>query len=181
MGLRKFGVMSLAAALVATAASAIDWHASTGRAKIDGLLSSFAANCAELGFSRFSTGSAKARQDKLYSHLLLSPLADEEVEGWGSLIAASLADGDEAQDAERKAGDALLSAKINPSSLSEAEAVYVQNSLFLPRAALSACTRAAADPFISTMYVSGSGSLTEWEAKAHDSFKEGLKMLDGDK
>lgn len=174
----------LAAVLVAPAlllaspasAQAFDWNLTRDRLKIDGWLRKLTEQCGQLGFTALTPPDPATVEKRIFSRLLLKPKfeADAEVERWGGYVVAmqNLSKKEAVDAAAERAGAALTAATVDPTSHEAARRQYVEAITNAMTPFLNACRGAAADPFLGTTYLSGTGSLVAFETRAREQFDD---------
>lgn len=160
-------VGAITACLLAAPASAqdLDWERPADRELIDRSFRNFAKQCGSFGFVELTPLTPEEMQNRMYARLLLLPAeqAKLQVARWSrwlmAMIALGKADEGPTTEGTERAGAAITAAVIDPSTHEEAKRRYVTASAGSFRPMLTACTSAAADPFVGTNFVSGAGSL----------------------
>lgn len=158
----------------AATAQGFDWNRAKDRLQIDGWLRKLAEQCGQLGFTSLTPPNPATVEKRIFSRLLLKPKfeADAEVERWSRYVNAmqNLSNKETVETAAERAGAALTAATVDPTSHEAAKRQYVDAITVAMTPFLDACRSAAADPFLGTTYLSGSGSLTTFETKAREQF-----------
>ena len=169
----------LLGASAGASAQTMDWRTSEAQGAFHNGLTAAAGMCSDFGFTRAAAQPAAALRGKIGVHLLGADAPEAEINRWGEVVNAERALRDAANDPGRvERGDEALAAAFNdPAQLAPARQRFVDSEMVPLRAALDACTRAAAEPFIAANYFSGHGQATMFEDAFRAVFDEALKRI----
>ncbi|RYG91046.1 MAG: hypothetical protein EON58_19025, partial [Alphaproteobacteria bacterium] len=145
---------AVAAIALATLASPVtaqdfDWNVKANRIMLAGALNNWADFCSGMfGFNRVPEKPNEVLEPKINSHLLLSSMPSLEVGRWAGWLPYMKSDSDVAQPSITRAGDALLAARADPSSMAEAEKLYTDTLRGYFRTIFGKCSEGSREPFI---------------------------------
>ena len=175
----------LVAALLGASAPAhaeeMDWRTSAAQGAIHAGLATASDMCASFGFTAVPAKPDAVMRGKIGVHLLGSAAPEAELNRWVEVVMAAnqlRVGGDDPARLERGL-EALSAAYHDPAAFAPAQQRFVDNAMEPVRAAVDACGRAAADPFIASHYISGhaQGGLGRYEDMFRAQFPEILKKM----
>jgi len=158
----------------------MDWRTEAAQTVIQSGLATASDMCASFGFTRLELPPAAVMRGRIGAHLLASPAPEAELNRWVEVVMAANQLRVGADDPARIARgmEALTAAQADPAALEPARQRFVDNVMGPVRAAVDACTRAAADPFIGANYFTGHAKgLGEYEEWFGAQFAEILKKM----
>jgi hypothetical protein len=177
---------TIAAALLLSAspvaASDFNWRDPANQHRAIGALHNFAGFCSSMGFAEVPLLPEETLKQKWEAYLLLSSSPDAVLIGWARMVSDWTQLEKAANDPTlvNRAADALEAAARDPESYDEAEALYIRTGMGPVKRAFAACERGAADPFVGKYFLTGHGSLEGTEAKAKESFADGVREVKAD-
>lgn len=172
------------AALLCVAAGAraaeMDWRTEAAQTVIQSSLATASDMCASFGFTRVKLPPAAVMRGRIGAHLLASTAPEVELNRWVEVVMAANQLRVGADDPARieRGMEALTAAQADPAAFEPARQRFVDNAMGPIRGAVDACTRAAADSFISANYFTGhAGGIGEYEEMFRAQFAEILKKM----
>ena len=167
---------------VATGARAevMDWRTEAAQTVIQSSLATASDMCASFGFTRVKLPAAAVMRGRIGAHLLASTAPEVELNRWVEVVMAANQLRVGADDSVRLARgmEALTAVQADLAAFGPARQRFVDIAMGPIRAAVEACTRAAADSFISANYFTGHAKgLEEYEVSFRAQFAEILKKM----
>jgi len=174
-----FSAASLCVAAEARA-DAMDWRTEAAQTVIQSGLATASDMCASFGFTRVKLPPAAIMRGRIGAHLLASTTPEVELNRWVEVVMAANQLRTGADDPARlqRGMEALTAARTDPAAFAPARQRFVDDAMGPIRAAVDACTRTAADPFISANYFFGhADGLGKYEEMFRAQFAEILKKM----
>jgi hypothetical protein len=172
---------ALLAASAAARAEDMDWRTESAQTAINSGLATASDMCASFGFTRVKLQPDAVMRDRIAAHLLGSAAPGDELNRWVEVVMAANQLRAGADDPARlnRGLEALSQAYRDPAAFEPARQRFVANAMQPIRAAIDACTRAAAEPFIGKNYFTGhpKGDGRDYEDMFRAQFAETLKKM----
>lgn len=180
--MRKIVFMAaLLGASAAARAEDMDWRTEAAQTAIHSGLVVASDMCASFGFTRVKLQPDAVMRDRIAAHLRGSGAPGDELNRWVEVVMAANQLRVGADDPARldRGLEALSAAYRDPAAFEPARQRFVDNAMEPIRAAIGACTRAAAEPFISKNYFTGhsQGDARDYEDMFRAQFSETLKKM----
>ena len=152
-----FFVAALLGVATGARAEEMDWRTEAAQTAIHSSLATASDMCASFGFTRVKLPPATVMRGRIGAHLLASTAPEVELNRWVEVVMAANQLRVGADDPARleRGMEALTAAQADPAAFEPARQRFVDNAMGPIRAAVDACTRAAADSFISANYFTG--------------------------
>ena len=177
---KVFIVAALLGVATGARAEEMDWHTETAQTAIHSGLATASDMCASFGFTRVKLPPAAVMRGRIGAHLLASTAPEAELNRWVEVVMAANQLRVGADDPVRleRGMESLTAAQADPAAFGPARQRFVDIAMGPIRAAVDACTRAAADPFISANYFTGHAQgLAEYEESFRAQFAGILKKM----
>src|SRR4051794_28125346 len=161
-------------------ADEMDWRTEAAQTVIQSSLATASDMCASFGFTRLKLPPAAVMRGRIGAYLRASTAPEDELNRWVEVVMAANQLRVGADDPVRleHGMEALTAAQADPAAFEPARQRFVDNAMGPIRAAVDACTRAAADSFISANYFTGHAEgLGEYEESFRARFAEILKKM----
>lgn len=174
-------VAALLGASAGARAEDMDWRTEAAQTAIHSGLATASDMCASFGFTRVKLQPDAVMRDRIAVHLLGSAAPADELDRWVEVVMAANQLRVGADDPARldRGLEALSSAYKDSAAFEPARQRFVDNAMGPIRAAIDACTRAAAEPFIGKNYFTGhpQGDARKYEDMFRAQFAETLKKM----
>jgi hypothetical protein len=177
---KVFIVAALLGVATGARAEEMDWRTEAAQALIQSSLATASDMCASFGFTRMKLPPPAVMRGRIGAHLLASTAPEVELNRWVEVVMAANQLRVGADDPVRleRGMEALTAAQADPAAFGPARERFVDIAMGPILAAVDACTRAAADSFISTNYFTGHAKgLGEYEESFRARFAEILKKM----
>ncbi|HEX8412850.1 MAG TPA: hypothetical protein VF637_03070 [Sphingomicrobium sp.] len=174
-------VAALLGASAGARAEDMDWRTEAAQTAIHSGLATASEMCASFGFTRVKLQPDAVMRGKIAAHLLGAAASRDELNRWVEVVMAAnqlRVGGDDPARLDRGL-EALSATYRDPAAFEPARQRFVDNAMEPIRAAINACTRGAAEPFIGKNYFTGQphGDMRRYEDMFRAQFADTLKKM----